>query len=131
MTVVAGLVALVAGWLAGWYGRYFVIEPVTLHATCGAVARPEWCATRDQFIVLTFSGTFGMTAVALAAAAWVFRGRPAAAFVIAALFAGGATLVLYDAAWAATAVLAALLRLVRLPTHAPADVRYPGYGDQG
>ena len=130
MRVVVGLVALVAGWLAGWYARYFVIEPVALHATCGAVVRPEWCATRDDFIALTFSGAPGMTAVGLAAAGWVFRGRLAAACVIAALLVGGATLVLYDTAWAATAVLAALLRLVRVPTQAAPDAWHPWQGDQ-
>jgi hypothetical protein len=130
VTLVVGVVALVAGCLAGWYGRYFVIEPAALHAVCGAAARPEWCAARDDFIAFTFTGTPGIAAVALAAAGWVLRGRLAAACVVAALLVGGATLVLYDTAWAATAVLAALLRAVRVPPKAAAEVGHPWQGDQ-
>jgi hypothetical protein len=114
MTVIAGLIALLAGCLLGWYGRFFVIEPGHMHALCAAAAPPAWCAVRGWLIEVTFLGTYGVLAVGGAAACWLLRGRPAAFFAVLALGAGGLGLYLYDTAWAASGILAALIRLPRV-----------------
>ena len=117
--VVIGLIALLAGCLLGWAARYFVIEPDQMPALCAAALPPAWCAARELLIDVTFRGTWGLAAVGAAVAAWVVRGRTAAACAAIGLFAGGLGLYLYDTGWAASGVLAALLRLPRVSENTP------------
>ena len=119
MTLVHGLVVFAAGCLAGWLGRYFVIEPAAMHAVCGGPAPAGWCAARDVFIHATFSRYYGIASVAAAVACWVLRGRAAAVFAMTALLAGGLGLFLYDASWSAAGVLIALLRTPRIADEQP------------
>lgn len=122
MAVIIGLVSLAMGCLLGWATRYFIVEPDQMQALCAAVPPPAWCAARLLLIELTFRGTWGLVAVGAAVAAWVLRGPAPAVFVVIALLAGGIGLYLYDTNWAASAVLAALLRLPRLGED-PSDPR--------
>ncbi len=117
---------LVAGWLlfglatlAGWAARFLVIEPEGLHALCTGARSPALCTWRDQLLVLTFPPRYGLVAVAAAVLAWLLRGRPAAACAGVALVAGGLGLFLYDTGWAASAVVAVLLRLPRIGEEPP------------
>ncbi len=114
MTLIAGLIALLAGCLLGWLGRYFVIEPEHFHALCTASVPAAWCAARTGLIDITFRGTWGLAAVAAALLAWALRGRAAAVIAALGLLAGGLGLYLYDTAWAASGVLGILLRLPRI-----------------
>ncbi len=117
--VAAGLLVLVAGTVVGWALRFMVIEPESLHAVCGALAPPAWCALREALIVLTFPPHYGQTGLALAVLAWFTRGWPAALLAVAALLVGSAGLYLFDTGWASSAVLAALLRLPRIGEEPP------------
>ncbi len=119
MTLIAGLIALLAGCLLGWLGRYFVIEPEHVHALCTASVPAAWCAVRDLLIGITFRGSWGLVAVAATLLAWVLRGRAAAAVALLGLLAGGLGLYLYDTAWAASGVLGILLRLPRIGEEPP------------
>lgn len=119
MAFIIGLIALLAGCLLGWTGRYLVIEPHELQALCAVALPPDWCAVRAAFINLTFQSPYGPVAVAGAAAAWVTRRRTAAVAAVIALFAAGLGLYLYDTSWAASALLATLLRLPRVGEEAP------------
>jgi hypothetical protein len=119
MAFVIGVVALVIGCLLGWAGRYLVIEPHELQALCAAALAPGWCAGRAAFIDLTFQNPYGPLAVAAAAVAWVTRRRTAEFAAVIALFAAGLGLYLYDTNWAASALIATLLRLPRIGEEAP------------
>jgi hypothetical protein len=119
MALVIGLAMLVAGCVFGRGARYFMIEPAAVHALCAASLAPGWCDARALLIAVTFRGTWGIAAVAGAAAAWLLRGRVAAACAVMALFAGGLGLYLYDTSWAASGILAALLRLARVAEDPP------------
>lgn len=118
-TLVAGWLLLVLATLAGWAARFRVIEPEDLQALCSGPRPPAACAWRDQLLVLTFPPRFGLVAVAAAALAWMLRGRLAAACTGVALVAGGLGLFLFDTGWAASAVVAALLRLPRIGEEPP------------
>jgi len=112
----AGLGALVLGCLAGWYGRYHLIEPEELYRTCLAEPRPWWCGPRQRLIGATFTvrGIYGWVSLGAALAGWLLEGRLVAPCVLIALAAGGLGLELYSAPVAALGVLLALLRLSRL-----------------
>jgi hypothetical protein len=111
MAVPFGLLALLAGCLLGWYGRYFVIEPDHLHALCNVTVPAAGCAARSLLIDVTFRGTFGLAAVAAGVVAWVLRGPTAVVVATLGLAAGGLGLFLFDTAWSASGVLCILLRL--------------------
>lgn len=119
MSLLAGLLALAVGCLLGWLGRYFLIEPTAIQSLCAAGTAPAWCAPRELLITVTFGGWWGRAAVASALLGWVVRRRAAAACALVALFTGGLGLFLYDATWAASGVLAALLRLPRIVDEPP------------
>ena len=114
-----GLLVLAAGTYLGWAARFMVIEPQALHTLCETAAPPALCALRDALIALTFPPHYGQAGLALAVLAWFTRRRAAAGFAVAALFAGGLGLYLYDPAWSTPAVLAALLRLPRVGEEPP------------
>jgi hypothetical protein len=117
--LLAGLAALGCGCLLGWLGRYFVIEPEQALALCTGAAPPAWCAWRAQLIALTFPPRYGLAAVIAAVLAWKTRGRVAAGVAVLGLLAGGLGLYLYDTGWAASGVLALLLRLPRIGEEPP------------
>ncbi len=119
MPLIVGIIALLAGCILGWAGRYAMIEPDHLRVLCAAASAPAWCAARELFIDVTFRGLYGPVAVAAAAVSWVTRGRCATFAAVIALFAGGLGLYLYDTSWAASGVLAALLRLPRIGDEPP------------
>jgi len=122
MSLPAGLLALAIGGLLGWLGRYFVIEPTTIQSLCAAANAPAWCTPRAWLITVTFAGWWGRASIGFALAGWVTHRRAATAFALLALFSGGLGLFLYDATWAASGVLAALLRLPRIADE-PSDPR--------
>lgn len=111
MSLRSGLFALIAGCVLGWLGRYRLIEPEHVHAFCGTMEQAFTCQARSTLIALTFPGIWGYAALGAAAAAWVSFGRGARLFSVVALVAGGMGLFLFDTAWAASGVIAALLRL--------------------
>lgn len=106
-----GLLAAAAA--LGWFGRYGLIEPEALAAACtgAAVAPGVACAVRGLLVQLTFSGTFGVAAVAGAALAAVLPGRLGVAMALATLVPAGMGLFLFDADWSASGAVAALLCL--------------------
>lgn len=122
MATLFGWVALAAGALLGWLGRFFVIEPERVQAICTAAAAPAWCEARAALLAATFPPRYGIVAVAAALACWALRRRPAAVAAALALFAAGLGLFLYDTGWAASGALIALLRLPRIGEE-PADPR--------
>lgn len=121
---VAGFLVLAAAGVAGWFGRWEIIEPEGLAAACaaGQGGAPLACLVRPYLVQLTFSGSFGITAVVAAALAWLAGGRLATALALLALVAGGLGMFLFDADWAVSGAVAALLRLARPERAAPEGV---------
>lgn len=117
--LLAGVAMLGCGCLLGWYGRYFVIEPEQAQALCAGATPPAWCGARAQLLAVTFPPRYGLAAVIAAVIAWMTRGRVAAAAALFGLLAGGLGLYLYDTGWAASGVLALLLRLPRIGEEPP------------
>lgn len=121
MAAAIGFIVLAAAAALGWLGRYRLIEPESLAAACAAAAGGPAgaCALRGLLVQVTFSGTFGIAAVGAAALAWLPLGRLSAALALAALVPGGLGLFLFDAGWAASGTVAALLRLAAAGRPAP------------
>lgn len=119
LPLVAGLLVLAASCQAGLIARYRIIEPDDIYALCLPEARPGWCAPRDALIFITYTFSFGLTAVAAGLLAWCLRGRAALGCALFALLSGGIGLYLYQTGWSALGVLLALLRLPRLECRAP------------
>ena len=103
--------ALVAA-MAGYVVRYGFVEPERMGAACEA-GRPWWCGPRTAFIVFTEWKGFGWLALVLAALAafWFARGRDHVLLALAAMAAGGAGMVLYNATHSTVAVIAAVIVL--------------------
>lgn len=119
LPLVAGLLLLAVSCRAGLVARYRIIEPDDIYALCLPAVRPGWCAPRDTLIFVTYTFSFGYTAVGAAALAWLFRGRLAWWCSMLALLSGGIGLYLYQTGWSALGVLLVLLRLTRLERRAP------------
>ena len=99
------------------YGiRYGFVEPEAMGAACERT-HPWWCPIRTGFIMFTQWRGFGWLALALVAAALIalLADRRAACrrIAVAALIAGGAGLILYNASLSAVAVVLAMLCLIR------------------
>jgi hypothetical protein len=133
--VTFGFGVLAAAVALGWLGRWRVIEPEALAALCaaaGAAPSPA-CALRGLLVQVTFSGSLGISAVGAAALAWLPLGRLSTALALAALVPGGIGLFLFDAGWAASGAVAALLRLASGPGAPQRDEARPGdeHGERG
>lgn len=117
----AGFLVLAAAAGVGWLGRWGVIEPEGLAAACaaGQGGATLACIVRPHLVQLTFSGSFGIAAVVAAGLAWLAGGRLATALAFLALAAGGLGMFLFDADWAVSGAVAALLRLARAERVAP------------
>ena len=107
---VGGALLAVAAAVAATGVRYRFIEPEALGAACEG-GGPWWCAPRTLLIVATELGAFGMLAFAAALAAVLAGVRWHAYPAHAALFVGGAGLILYNATFSGIAVVLALLTL--------------------
>jgi hypothetical protein len=96
--------------------RYRFVEPEAMGAACERT-QPWWCPVRTGFIVFTQWRGFGWLALGCAVAALIalLAGRVGATRWLAAvaLAAGGAGMILYNAAHAIPAVVIAGLCLVR------------------
>jgi hypothetical protein len=131
-------VAIVLAIAAGLVRTQF-IEPEIMGALCSAATPPWWCALRLGVLSLSSSGVFGYGALALALASFFVKGRWAMAAVILSAAFGGVGLSIYNAYWAATGLLLALLRAARLPAADQVDQAHqfspgltqPRQGEQG
>ncbi|MEO5336070.1 MAG: hypothetical protein H7841_04110 [Magnetospirillum sp. WYHS-4] len=113
--ILLALLVVAATAALAWVVRYQFVEPETLGNACEAANQGLWwCSWRTGFIVFTKWRGFGIGAGILAVLAVMAPPRLAFRFVVAAMVAGGMGLLLYDTAYAATAVLFAGLRAVRL-----------------
>lgn len=90
--------------------RYLWIEPSAMGLACAALPAPDWCAWRQDTILVHQANGWGLTALIGGIASLLFRWRW---MVAVGLGAGLAGLVLYNAGLAAVGLLLALLRLVR------------------
>lgn len=106
------LLAVGIGLACGAALRFGVIEPAHLGWACQSGTPPPWCPLRTLFILIVQASTLGWLALAAAVVAVLGGGR---GWVAAGAGVGGAALFLYGAGAASLAVLAALLRGLRLP----------------
>lgn len=90
--------------------RYLWIEPSTMGLACAALPPPQWCAWRQDVILIHQANGWGLAALAGGIAAIVIRWRWMVAI---GLGAGLVGLVLYNTGLAAVGLLLALLRLLR------------------
>ena len=94
----------------GFVTRYLVIEDSTIGIACGATATDWVCASRRTAIALFTPEAFGFTALG---AALLNLLRPSVVFWAITLAAGGAGIVLYNAALSALAMGLLILSLAR------------------
>ncbi|MEK9752602.1 MAG: hypothetical protein VW338_05240 [Rhodospirillaceae bacterium] len=122
-----GIALATLAYVCGYAVRYGLVEPERFGAACEK-AGPWWCAPRTGFIVFTHWNGFGWAGLAIAALGVGLALRAARrdgrlggttpavhALAMAAMAVGGAGLVLYNSAFSAVAVVAALLLLCRRP----------------
>jgi|SRR5690242_14966501 hypothetical protein len=94
----------------GFIMRYWVIEDSSIGVACGSGLATWLCASRHTAIALFTPEVFGSVALA---AALLNLLRPSIAFWAIALAAGGAGIVLYNAALSSLAVALLILSLAR------------------
>jgi hypothetical protein len=93
--------------------RYQFIEPQALGVACGASAPPWWCAPREALILTFYHQVPGVLALAAAVFAFLVDGKWAAWVSHAAMVVAAMGLYLYNATWAAPALLLTLMAAVR------------------
>ena len=107
-----GIIAAVVMGVCAYVVRYAFIEPAWRGTAC-EVDGPWWCALRSGLIVFTQWNGFGVAGIAFAAFAVVRRiiGRSTERLAMSAMLTGGIGIILYNATFAAVAVIAAAIVL--------------------
>jgi len=115
MQPLPGAIAALVAAIAGYTVRYQLVEPERLGAACER-SGPWWCVSRTAFIMFTEWNGFGWLSVGLCALAAVlfFSGRRPTGLAMAAMSAGGAGLILYNASFSVVAVVAAAVLLAKM-----------------
>ena len=110
------LLVLLPVWLAASYGaRYGFMEDAQWVGICADEASRWECQVRSNLGLMIHFGVLAWSALALALAAWLLRGRIGTQLAWVALAAALPALVLYTATAASFALLIAALRLTRSP----------------
>jgi hypothetical protein len=107
VAVAAGAAALAA------VLRYQFIEPQALGVACGSSAPPWWCAPREALILAFYHQVPGMLALGAGVVAFLGEGRWATWLGRVAMAVAAMGLFLYNATWAAPALLLTLMATVR------------------
>jgi hypothetical protein len=93
--------------------RYQFIEPQALGVACGSSASPWWCGPREVLILTFYHQVPGILALGAASVAFLGEGRWADWLGRVAMVVAAMGLFLYNATWAAPALLLTLMATVR------------------
>ncbi|MCU0766726.1 MAG: hypothetical protein MUE39_05020 [Gammaproteobacteria bacterium] len=115
--VAAGVAALAA------LLRFQFIEPQALGILCASQAAPWWCLPREAIILAFHFEVVGGIALALGVAAFFLDGPRAVRLAWVTLPFAATGLALYNATWAAPAILLSLMAVVRAPPTATPPAR--------
>lgn len=118
----AGVVAALAAAL-----RFQLIEPQSIGILCSGAGAPWWCLPREAVVLAFHFEVMGALALALGVAAFFVDGPRGTRLAWVTLPFAAAGLVLYNATWAAPAILLGFMAVVREPPTAtpPAPASRP------
>ena len=113
--------------------RFQLVEPQALGMLCASADAPWWCVPREAIVLAFHFEVMGVLALALGVAAFFLEGPRATRLAWVTLPFAAAGLVLYNATWAAPAILLGLMAVVRAaPTAAqPAPASPPRLSPRG
>lgn len=95
--------------------RFQLIEPQAIGILCSGAGAPWWCLPREAVVLAFHFEVMGALALALGVAAFFVEGPLGTRLAWITLPFAAAGLVLYNATWAAPAILLGLLGVVRAP----------------
>jgi hypothetical protein len=95
--------------------RFQLVEPQSIGILCSGAGAPWWCLPREAVVLAFHFEVMGALALALGVAAFFVDGPRSTRLAWVTLPLAAPGLVLYNATWAAPAILLGLMAVVRAP----------------